>query len=68
MKKLIAVLPVLLIAGCSGMGMHSSASGGMGAQSSDAAGMDVYQERSYNAVDAPVIDPRTGNLTLYHGG
>jgi|GEM_PF-3440451 len=67
MKKLAAVLSVLLIAGCSGMGMNSS-SGGMGAQSSDAAGTNVYEGRSYNAVNTPVIDPRTGELTLYHGG
>jgi len=68
MKKLAAVLSVLLIAGCSSMGRDYSSAGGAGAQSSDAASMDVYQGRTYNGVSTPSIDPRTGQLAPYHGG
>lgn len=57
MKKIAAVLLVVAMAGCSGMGMNSS--GGSGTSGMGGRGPGVNQN--------PVIDPN-GNLNIYHGG
>jgi uncharacterized protein YceK len=62
MKKISAALLVILLAGCSGMGMRSNSSGGMGTNYSSGTNSDS----SMNSLG--VIDPRTGNLATYHGG
>lgn len=61
MKTFAVGLLVVLIAGCSSMGMGMKSMGGMGGYSSDS----MHSGPSGNN---SVIDPATGNLTLYHGG
>lgn len=62
MKKIAAVLLVMMVAGCSGMGMNSSGSSGM---SNTGSGMGRSMGPGVN--QNPVIDSN-GNLNIYHGG
>lgn len=67
MKTLSAAFVVGLVAGCSNMEMttNGSGSGGMGA-SSDETTMRGHAGRQGSG--GTVINPRTGDLTLHHGG
>ncbi|GIZ50238.1 hypothetical protein [Noviherbaspirillum aridicola] len=62
MKNILPLtLLVLSVSACSGMrGMESS---GGSSQS-----LRAYPESNYNSTNYPVVDPRTGELTYYHGG
>lgn len=63
MRKIfpLAVL-MLLVTGCSGMGgMHTSGDSGEYGRASG-------YESNWNSTTYPVINPRTGHLTFYHGG
>jgi hypothetical protein len=60
MKKIAAVLLVMLMAGCSGMGMNSSGRSSMGNTRSSDSGYGIDNRNS-------VIDPN-GQLNIYHGG
>ncbi|MDB5821400.1 MAG: hypothetical protein JWR21_104 [Herminiimonas sp.] len=72
MGKLALGFLVAMLAGCSGMGMgmgsgQSSSSG----SSASSGAMNAGDESNINynsASQQTVIDPRTGRLTLYHGG
>jgi hypothetical protein len=68
MGKLGLGVLVAMLAGCSGMGMGSGqySSSGSGASSSATYSGDTINYNS--ASQQTVIDPRTGRLTLYHGG
>lgn len=55
MKKIAAVLLVMVMTGCSSMGMSSSGRSGMG---TGASGIDNRHS---------VLDPN-GQLNIYHGG
>lgn len=58
MKKIAAVLLVMVMAGCSSMGMSSSGRSGMSSMGGST-GPSVNQN--------PVIDSN-GSLNIYHGG
>jgi uncharacterized protein YceK len=60
MKKIAAVLLVMVMAGCSSMGMSSS---GMSSSGRSGAGMGASGIDNRNSV----IDPN-GQLNIYHGG
>jgi hypothetical protein len=60
MKKIAAVLLVMVMAGCSSMGMSSSGRSGMGSTGSRGSGYGLDNRGS-------VIDPN-GQLNIYHGG
>lgn len=62
MKKIAAILLVMVMAGCSGMGGGYSGSSGM---SSTGSGMGRSMGTSVN--QNPVINSN-GDLSLYHGG
>lgn len=62
MKKIAAVLLVVVMAGCSSMGMNSSGSSGM---SNTGSGMGRSMGPGVN--HNPVIDS-DGSLNIYHGG
>lgn len=65
MGKLAMGFVLVLLAGCSGMGMGSYSSSG----SSGASSAATYNgDNSLPGSQQTVIDPRTGQLTLYHGG
>lgn len=65
MGKLATGVLLVLLAGCSGMGTGSySSSGSSGASS----GATYNGDNSLPGSQQTVIDPRTGQLTLYHGG
>ena len=54
-------LLVLSVSACSGMqGMQSSGD--------SSRGMRAYSDVNPNSTSYPVINPHTGQLTLYHGG
>jgi uncharacterized protein YceK len=61
MKRIAAVLLVMVMAGCSSMGMNSSGSSGMSNTGSGMGRMGPGVNQN------PVIDPN-GNLNIYHGG
>ena len=62
MKKIAAVLMIVVMTGCSSMGgMRSSGGSGM---SNTGSGMGA---RGPSVNQNPVIDP-SGNLNIYHGG
>jgi hypothetical protein len=63
MGKLATGLVVVLLTGCSGMGQYSS-SGSSGSSSMNTATGD----NSVPFNQQSPVDPRTGQLTLYHGG
>ncbi|MDB5840321.1 MAG: hypothetical protein JWQ23_2273 [Herminiimonas sp.] len=71
MKKLVAAVFVVLVAGCSGM-HHTITSGGMGSGTMSSGSANMGTDPSRGPIADPntrdVIDTRTGNLTLYHGG
>jgi hypothetical protein len=60
MKKIAAVLLVMVMAGCSSMGMSSSGRSGM---SNTGSGMGASGIDNRNSV----LDPN-GQLNIYHGG
>lgn len=61
MKTMAAILTVMLIAGCSSMGMGMQSSGGSRASSTGSgSGSALEYQRQ-------VLDP-SGHLSLYHGG
>lgn len=62
MKKIVALLAVVLVTGCSSMGM-----GGGSAATSGASGKGATQSSLYSMDREPVIK-NNGNLSLYHGG
>lgn len=65
MKKIAIAAFAVLTAGCSGMGgMHSGSSGSTASGFSGSYDPNV----NWNSTTTPVTDPRTGQLTFYHGG
>jgi uncharacterized protein YceK len=60
MKKIAAVLLVMVMAGCSSMGMNSSGRSGMESTRSGGSGYGLDNRGS-------VTDPN-GQLNIYHGG
>jgi uncharacterized lipoprotein len=61
MKKIAAVLTVMLIAGCSGMGMGMQSSGGSRTSNTGSgSGSALEYQRQFT-------DP-SGQLSIYHGG
>ncbi|HEY8605564.1 MAG TPA: hypothetical protein VIM12_00455 [Noviherbaspirillum sp.] len=67
MNKVLITLLAVSLAGCSGMGGMrgaQSTSGGSGYSGTTNTGGDG----NWSGTNYPVIDPRTGQLTPYHGG
>lgn len=62
MKKIIAVLAVVLVTGCSSMGM-----GGNSTTTSGRSDMGTTHSSGYSMDREPVIKSN-GHLNLYHGG
>jgi len=60
MKKIAAVLLVMVMAGCSSMGMNSSGRSGMSGAGASGKGYGLENRNS-------VLDPN-GQLNIYHGG
>jgi len=60
MKKIAAVLLVMVMAGCSSMGMNTSGRSGMSGTGSGGSGYGIDNRNS-------VLDPN-GQLNIYHGG
>lgn len=63
----IIILLVLPMSGCSSL--SDAYSGSSTTASANRAGQQAAENLNrWNGFDSPVIDPRTGRLTLYHGG
>lgn len=62
MKNICTILAIVLITGCSSMGM-----GGGWGTTSGRSNMGTTQSSSYSMDREPVIK-RNGHLSLYHGG
>ncbi|MBV0882177.1 hypothetical protein KTQ42_23155 [Noviherbaspirillum sp. L7-7A] len=62
MQKIMVVLAVLLVTGCSSMGM-----GGSSNATSGRSDMNMTRSSGYSTDREPVIKSN-GNLSLYHGG
>lgn len=64
----IISLLVVSATGCSGMGAMSSGSSGMSHFSGSTGGYGMEDRNNWNSMHNSVINPRTGQLNLYHGG
>lgn len=62
MKKIVSLLAVVLVTGCSSMGM-----GGNSTTTSGRSDMSSTHSSGYSIDREPVIKSN-GNLSLYHGG
>ncbi len=60
MKKIIAVLAVVLVTGCSSMGT--------GRSDTTAGGSNMRGTQSSGSMDRDAVIKSNGNLSLYHGG
>ena len=69
MKKLVIMsLLVMSVAGCSGMGGMLSGSSGTSSFSGSSGQYSSDSQGNWNSMTTPVINQRTGQLNLYHGG
>lgn len=61
MKKMIAVLAVVMVTGCSSMGMGGGSTATSGRS-------DMGSMQSSGSMDREPVIKSNGNLSLYHGG